>query len=168
MSTATLSSGSMSSAAVDCGMGRGTKVSVVARAAEDVTDLLYLEESGEQNGLAPSQARKDVLGVSAWNDAGEVFDEGSGVGGRPPVAVEAIGADEGDVLEVTLMLAFREKRGDCTQGEHSGHGASVISKALHKLKAGQRHWKCSRLVLGRSECPQPANGRRIASDRRMR
>jgi hypothetical protein len=58
-----------------------------------------------------SESFEDVLSVAGRDYLREVLGEGAGVGCGPFRGVGAVGGDEEDVLEVSLVLAFREQPG---------------------------------------------------------
>jgi len=78
-------------------------------------ELVQIKQSWEENRFTAPQLLKELFSVSGSDYLREVLGKGAGVGRGPFLGVGAVGCDEGDVLKVPLILAFREQPGYSSQ-----------------------------------------------------
>jgi hypothetical protein len=80
-------------------------------------DLPKIKGAGKLYSLALAQSIEQVSGIRGWDNVREILIEGSDVGQRPLVRVDAVVDDECDVFEVFLANAFTEQKRNRGQGE---------------------------------------------------
>jgi len=82
----------------------GPWISVVARAAELMQELVQLKQPWKEDGFAVAQLFQDVLHAASVEDESKILDIVPGVSRGPLVCRDSVGGDEGDVLKEILVV----------------------------------------------------------------
>jgi hypothetical protein len=96
--------------------------SIVPGEAEAVPDLVEAPQAGEDHHLAFAQSGEDGFGFLSGHKFGEVGGVSAVIHRAVLMALFAIRSDERDVLEMFLVLAFRQKSRKSSQDVQVVHG----------------------------------------------